>query len=73
MTLFYSLNENGDWSIAANIDDATPIRLDTTPSTNVTSTEWNTVQVESKLVPVSGNISVRLFMVTDAGYTQSIN
>ena len=71
--LFYSLNQEGNWTTTLSLDTGTPIYLDTRSGTNVDATEWNTVQVESKLVPVSGNLTVRLYMVTDANFTQSIN
>lgn len=71
--LYYSLNQEGNWTTTLSLDTGTPIYLDARSGTNVTSTDWNTVQVESKLVPVTGNLTVRLYMVTDANFTQSIN
>lgn len=71
--LFYSLNAEGNWTTTLSLDVGTPIYLDATNGTNVTSTDWNTVQVESKLIPVTGNLTVRLYMVTDANLSQSIN
>ena len=71
--LYYSLNQEGNWTTTLSLDSGTPIYLDSRAGTNVTATDWNTIQVESKLVPVSGNLTVRLYMVTDANFTQSIN
>ena len=70
---FYTLNQEGNWVLNLSLDAGSPIYLDARNGTNVTSTDWNTIQVESKLVPVTGNLTVRLYMVTDGFYAQSIN
>ena len=68
--LYYWLDQNGDWSISSSIDNITgSILLDLD---NVDTTEWNTIQVESKLIPVSGNLTVRLRFENDDDLTQSI-
>lgn len=71
--LFYFLTQDGNWFTSLSLNDFAPIYLDARPGTNVTSTDWNTVQVESKLVPVTGNLTVRLYMLTDGNLSQSIN
>lgn len=71
--LFYFLTQDGNWFTSLSLNDFAPIYLDARPGTNVTSTDWNTVQVESKLVPVTGNLTVRLYMLTDGNLAQSIN
>lgn len=71
--LYYWLDEEGNWNTTTSINDFVPIYLDARPGTNVTSTDWNTVQVESKLVPVTGNLTVRLYLLTDGNLAQSIN
>lgn len=71
--LYYWLNQEGNWVISSSLNDFTPIYLDTRSGTNVTSTDWNTLQVESKLVPVTGNLTVRLYLLTDGNLAQSIN
>lgn len=71
--LYYWLGQDGNWFTSLSINDFSPIYLDTRPGTNVTSTDWNTVQVESKLVPVTGNLTVRLYLLTDGNLAQSIN
>ena len=71
--LYYSLDSEGNWTLTLSIDVGNPIYLDARDGTNVDSTDWNTVQVQSKLIPVSGNLTVRLYMLTDGFYTQSIN
>ena len=71
--LYYSLDSEGNWTLALSIDTGNPIFLDARSGSNVNSTDWNTIQVQSKLIPVSGNLTVRLYMVTDGFYTQSIN
>lgn len=70
---YYSLNQEGNWTTTFSLDTGTPIYLDTRAGTNVVSTDWNTVQVQSKLVPATGDMTVRLYMVTDNNFTQSIN
>ena len=59
---YYCLNEKGEWSNAASLSAATGvfISLDISASSNVVETEWNTVQVESLVVPFAGNITVYL-------------
>ena len=71
--LFYFLTQDGTWFTSLSLNDFAPIYLDARPGTNVTSTIWNTVQVESNLVPVTGNLTVRLYMLTDGNLAQSIN
>lgn len=71
--LFYSLNAEGNWTTTLSLDSGTPINLDSRSGTNVTSTDWNTVQVESNLIPVTGNLTVRLYMVTDSNFTQTVS
>ena len=59
---YYSLNEKGEWVSVASLLNATAIfiSLDISASSNVVETEWNTVQVESLVVPFAGNITVYL-------------
>jgi hypothetical protein len=59
---YYCLNEKGEWTNVANLSSATGvfISLDISASSNVVETEWNTVQVESLVVPFAGNITVYL-------------
>lgn len=71
--LFYFLTQDGNWFTSLSLNDFAAIYLDARPGTNVTSTNWNTVQVESNLVPVTGNLTVRLYMLTDGNLAQSIN
>lgn len=64
---YYCLNEKGEWINAASLFAATAtfISLDISASSNVVETEWNTVQVESLVVPFAGNITVYLGSYTD--------
>lgn len=71
--LYYSLDQEGNWALNLSLDSGSSIFLDTRNGTNVDATDWNTIQVESKLIPVTGNLTVRLYMLTDGFYTQSIN
>lgn len=66
--LFYCLNENGEWTIAASLNAATAsfIRLDVSASSNVDETTWNTIQVESNILPVAGNVTVYLGSRTES-------
>ena len=71
--LYYWLQQDGNWFTSLSLNDFSPIYLDARPGTNVTSTDWNTVQVESKLLPATGNLTVRLYMLTDGNLAQSVN
>jgi len=59
---YYCLNEEGEWILALSLNAATAsfIRLDISASSNVDMTTWNTIQVESNILPVAGNVTVYL-------------
>jgi hypothetical protein len=59
---YYCLNEEGEWILALSLFAATAsfIRLDISASSNVDMTTWNTIQVESNILPVAGNVTVYL-------------
>ena len=59
---YYALNEQGEWILYLSLLSATAtyISLDISASSNVDETTWNTVQVESNIIPVAGNITVYL-------------
>jgi hypothetical protein len=67
--LFYYLDQEGNWILAASLNACGSILLETE---NVITTDWNTIQVESKLIPVTGNLTVRLSMYNDSTQAQSI-
>jgi hypothetical protein len=59
---YYCLNQEGEWISAASLFAATasPISVDISTSSNVDTTTWNTVQVESNVIPFAGNLTVYL-------------
>lgn len=61
-SFYYCLNEKGEWILALSLFAATAtyINLDISASSNVDETTWNTVQVESNILPVAGNVTVYL-------------
>jgi hypothetical protein len=63
--LYYYLDEEGNWNVVNNLNDCLPIRLAVLGDSNVNPEDWNTVQVESKLIPASGNLTVRLNFTND--------
>lgn len=69
---YYWLNEEGIWTFASSIGLVGAIRLDSRPGTNVETTEWNSLQVNSDIVPSGGKLQIRLFHFNDAGVTNSI-
>jgi hypothetical protein len=61
-SFYYCLNEEGEWILALSLfaASASYIRLDISSSSNVDMTTWNTIQVESNILPVAGNVTVYL-------------
>lgn len=61
-SFYYCLNQEGEWILALSLfaASASYISLDISASSNVDETTWNTIQVESNIVPVAGNITVYL-------------
>jgi hypothetical protein len=62
--IYYSLNENGTWASSASLGGSTRILVDLTSASGVTSTEWNTAQVESLAIPADGTLTVYLSATT---------
>lgn len=60
---YYFLDENGNWNIRT-LSTARPIYLE---RENVTITEFNTIQIDSQLIPSSGDLYVVLFSNVNAG------
>lgn len=69
---YYWLNEEGTWTFAAAIGLVGSIRLDSRSGTNVETTEWNSLQVESDIVPSGGKLQIRLLHFNDNTVTNSI-
>jgi hypothetical protein len=61
---YYSLNENGTWASSASLGGSTAIIVDLISTSGVTSTEWNTAQVESLPIPADGTLTVYLSATT---------
>jgi hypothetical protein len=61
-SFYYCLNQEGEWILALSLNAATAtyISLDISASSNVDETTWNTIQVESNILPVAGNVTVYL-------------
>jgi hypothetical protein len=59
---FYSLQANGDWFLTTSLANATGygLKFDRSASTGIVTTEWNTIQVDSKQVPAGGILRVYL-------------
>ena len=59
---FYCLRENGTWDFRTNLAAATAnsIFLDASPSSGITLTDWNTIQVDSIPLPATGTLFVYL-------------
>ncbi len=69
--LYAWLNEQGNWTVETNLIDCNPIILNTLES-GIDQTEWNTIQIDSDLMPFDGTISCRLNLVPDNGRANSI-
>jgi hypothetical protein len=63
-TTNYFLNENGVWATYTTIPSG--IYVDTSTSSGITATEWNTIEVESLPFPVDGVLTVYLASQTSA-------
>lgn len=59
---YYCLNEQGQWISSLTLSGATSLfaRMDISASSNVDETTWNTIQIESNVVPGPGNLTVYL-------------
>jgi hypothetical protein len=70
---YYWLNEEGTWTFATNLGFAGPVRLNSLSGTNVETTEWNTVQVNSDLVPADGMLTLRLHHFNNINFATSVS
>lgn len=63
---FYSLDENGNWISYGSLSTAysTRITVDTSSTSGITITDWNTIQVQSIPIPASGTLTVYLSAAT---------
>ncbi len=61
---YYSLNENGEWRSSGTLGGSSPILVDLTSTSGVTSTEWNSIQVNSLPIPADGTMTVYLSATT---------
>ena len=65
---FYSLDENGNWVSYGSLSTAysTRITVDTSSTSGITITDWNTIQVQSIPIPASGTLTVYLSAATSS-------
>ena len=69
---YYWLNEEGTWTFVLSLGLVGSIRLDSRSGTNVRTEEWNSIQIESDIVPAGGKLTVRLRHFNDNTVTNSI-
>ena len=70
---YYWLNEEGTWTFTLGLGFAGAVKLNSLSGTNVETTEWNTVQVNSDIVPADGKLTIRLHHFNNITYATSVS